>query len=1261
MRIQQLTVTKLLEGGNVEIGDLQANRIDAARRSEVVPIIDAALKAINASFAKSTGTPLWSPALIRSREYLSGSAFHFFNRAEISDAEFRQVKDTVGDIDTQVNRDQKSEIATWLGSLTPGAKLGPARYVGAKPSGEQFITLWQFPDIVMTDERTGREVSMNIQIDLELKEFQKGVPSAWSKFSASSAWADLSLGVKGVFHKYLIQSLAALTTRDFLLRKLVGRGSARSEQDVPMTDSMLSFAVSSREGGGLRVKYEPVLDEKTGKPIVKSGVPVLRARPTTEYEQNIPEIFARLFGKRLTPKQAQTLAPKFWSFSGLLDVFNQLLNDTEKQQVITSFVNKLFGAGAQGLYVNDPVRDSKEKSLALKVMLDRLGVPAPSDLKKIQADYVSAYKLREGIIEDAPDYRRVGIKHIYNPGSAAEMKDSEFLSLVSELAQNSGKLDGMDVNLKVDGAGIRFGRDAAGKPFMMTSRINTPLYAENIGDFERFSQSRDQTPEQQARAQAYDQALRVIVNSDFVKSLPRDTIVQAEMLFVPLAEKTPAGLKFVNIPYDASKLGKTMTLVPFSVKQFSTGEPVPNADAIKKSLISKSSSDVKFVDNQLKQSGIDVSKIIQPVLNMSAELKAALASRKPSAEKTQAREILAQARRELSEKIIKSPQIQGLDQLGKNIEGLVINLPSGALAKVTSPEMKQAMVAKTARPSQKPSRTAVVAIGSFVGHRGHQQLFDYTVKRAQQLGGDPYLFMGSAVGKDDPVPISDKVQTWRQLYPEYAKNISAVSVDGGSLMQKIKHELINPAPGRPPRYDNIIIMVGEDRKDMPIAAALMRAVNKFPGYEHVRAELEVTPRGTGMSFTQLRNSLRGSDTDAPFELWKQAFDGSAEFGSKKLPDSWIRHLMKVTKQGMGLQEEAAGVGRITAQNTTADVRPGETQRQAAKFGNRLDATGRPPLLHKTAGKNSNPNKMFNLAVSENYEKRNVTLNTQSVHKDAINMKKTPIRESAPRLGGIYQKAGEKLYVWESRTSNAVYLENANTGTIEQFAARSSVELEQFLVKKGYQLNQDISENMEVAWKQERKAVFEGLALDAESCDRDHEVQMARADLYRAAEYAMAVYKMLKNVPDDADLEGWVQAKITKASDYLASVKHYLEYEMISTGNIAVEQVAPITEAKRIVHKIDGKPYSAKVYYDNEWEEFVVHYFQDGRDLGEAPRSFHGKDKSDAISTANSEVARMNSAMTESSSVGGTSSGSVAAVIQPLGKVQKGTKKSGKKS
>lgn len=52
--------------------------------------------------------------------------------------------------------------------------------------------------------------------------------------------------------------------------------------------------------------------------------------------------------------------------------------------------------------------------------------------------------------------------------------------------------------------------------------------------------------------------------------------------------------------------------------------------------------------------------------------------------------------------------------------------------------------------------------------------------------------------------------------------------------------------------------------------------------------------------------------------------------------------------------------------------------------------------------------------------------------------------------------------------------------------------------------------------------------------------MARADLYKLANYSKKLFHLIH---DDQELEGWVQAKITKAADYIASVYHYLEYEM----------------------------------------------------------------------------------------------------------------------
>jgi hypothetical protein len=84
-------------------------------------------------------------------------------------------------------------------------------------------------------------------------------------------------------------------------------------------------------------------------------------------------------------------------------------------------------------------------------------------------------------------------------------------------------------------------------------------------------------------------------------------------------------------------------------------------------------------------------------------------------------------------------------------------------------------------------------------------------------------------------------------------------------------------------------------------------------------------------------------------------------------------------------------------------------------------------------------------------------------------------------------------------------------------------------------------------------------------EHDDEGKMAKADLYKTAKYSLKLFKMME---DNAQLEGWVQAKITKAADYLASVYHYLEYEMKFTEyGRAIEDSEMYTESeKRILKK-----------------------------------------------------------------------------------------------
>ena len=94
-----------------------------------------------------------------------------------------------------------------------------------------------------------------------------------------------------------------------------------------------------------------------------------------------------------------------------------------------------------------------------------------------------------------------------------------------------------------------------------------------------------------------------------------------------------------------------------------------------------------------------------------------------------------------------------------------------------------------------------------------------------------------------------------------------------------------------------------------------------------------------------------------------------------------------------------------------------------------------------------------------------------------------------------------------------------------------------------------------------KEIKEGLGDLADRAERDHEVQMARADLYKIAKYSIKLHEMLKQVSEAEGLEGWVQSKITKAADYLGSVYHHLDYEQAS-GEINDNEVsAEVSEAK----------------------------------------------------------------------------------------------------
>ena len=94
-----------------------------------------------------------------------------------------------------------------------------------------------------------------------------------------------------------------------------------------------------------------------------------------------------------------------------------------------------------------------------------------------------------------------------------------------------------------------------------------------------------------------------------------------------------------------------------------------------------------------------------------------------------------------------------------------------------------------------------------------------------------------------------------------------------------------------------------------------------------------------------------------------------------------------------------------------------------------------------------------------------------------------------------------------------------------------------------------------------KQVKEGLGELAAAAEQDHEVQMARAELYKLAKYSIKLHDMLKGISEAEGLEGWVQSKITKAAADIGSVYHHLDYQEsdANMSEIAVEAKRPLPE------------------------------------------------------------------------------------------------------
>lgn len=273
---------------------------------------------LNTKFFGATGEYLFeNPSFV-------GSSTHLFDD-NISDDEFVAHKPTIGDIDVQIDPRFKAALSEFL---VPGLKVYDSTYLGRSDN-----SLNQLNCIFEID-------GLPIQIDFWFAE-----DGGWSKFSHSANWEDIKLGIKGVFHKYLLGSI------DFAFPMgeitVLTRKTKKPKQ---VFAHPFAFSVDY----GVRKKYE-----SDGEGHYFEIEPA-----NATYERRQLEIIDMLFRCK---HQIGDLE-KLQSFVGIVKLMDKYLTAEQIKLVQDEFFARCFGKNAQQLERDDPAADRSCKMIALKFL-----------------------------------------------------------------------------------------------------------------------------------------------------------------------------------------------------------------------------------------------------------------------------------------------------------------------------------------------------------------------------------------------------------------------------------------------------------------------------------------------------------------------------------------------------------------------------------------------------------------------------------------------------------------------------------------------------------------------------------------------------------------------------------------------------------------------------------------------------------------------------------------------------------------------------
>lgn len=159
--------------------------------------------------------------------------------------------------------------------------------------------------------------------------------------------------------------------------------------------------------------------------------------------------------------------------------------------------------------------------------------------------------------------------------------------------------------------------------------------------------------------------------------------------------------------------------------------------------------------------------------------------------------------------------------------------------------------------------------------------------------------------------------------------------------------------------------------------------------------------------------------------------------------------------------------------------------------------------------------------------------SDSAKKEKDTVKKTPIKEEDIKL------SSDTTFTVDLKHLVKKHMNKGND-------KESAIKFTKALMKKLHNKGEVNVDGTKVIFKEHETTQDVPLALPAAETPNflgddgmDYEGGMAKSQMLKMKKYVDALSNMIE---DESQLESWVQAKLTKASDYMSAVYHYLDYQ-----------------------------------------------------------------------------------------------------------------------